>query len=288
MYICLGLPCSLSIIDIALLHSFIHLCISFTKGEPLENNIINYYNNYDENGRFFRDNTHQIEFITSMTYFKKLFKKGGYILDGCAGTGNYSFELAELGYKVIAGDAVPHNVDIIRNKQDMNPILNDIYTGSITDLSRFESEVFDVVLCMGAFYHIDSGKRQLTMAECLRVLKPKGLLAISYINNTAISVHNLSDNLENMDDILTWYNNKTKDGIFLHMSPLEIEQIAKANNTKIIAHIATDGISYLLSNKINGANNEDFEKWMLFHLQTCEDINLLGYSLHGLAILQKL
>lgn len=71
------------------------------------------------------------------------------------------------------------------------------------------------------------------------------------------------------------------------MSPLEIEQIAKIYNAKIVAHIATDGIGYLLSSKINQANKEDFEKWIQFHLQTCEDKSLLGYSLHGLAILEK-
>jgi 2-polyprenyl-3-methyl-5-hydroxy-6-metoxy-1,4-benzoquinol methylase len=254
----------------------------------MEDVVINYYNTYDEDGRFFRNNGHQIEWITSMTYFKKLFKKGSFILDGCAGTGNYSFKLAELGHKVIAGDIVTHNVDIIRDKQNKNPILRDIYTGSITDLSRFESETFDVVLCMGAFYHIGNEERKIAMAESLRVLKPKGLLAISYINNIAISVTNLSDRLENIEEVVTWYDNKTKDGIFLNMSPSEIEQIAKTYNAKMVAHIATDGISYLLSNKINQANKEDFEKWVQFHLQTCEDKNLLGYSLHGLAILEKL
>lgn len=256
----------------------------------MENDVINYYNTYDEDGRFFRNNGHQVEWITSMMYFKKLFKKNSFILDGCAGTGNYSFELAELGHKVITGDIVPHNVDIIKAKQNKNPILTDIYSGSITNLERFENEIFDVVLCMGAFYHIGNEERNIAMTECLRVLKPKGLLAISYINNTAVSILSLnsSDKLENIEEVITYYNNKTKDGIFLHMSPIEIEQIAKVYNTKIVAHIATDGIGYLLSSKINQANKEDFEKWLQFHLQTCEDRSLLGYSLHGLIILEKL
>lgn len=256
----------------------------------MENTIVNYYNAYDEDGRFFRNNGHQIEFITSMTYFKKLFRKGSFILDGCAGTGNYSFKLAELGHNVIAGDIVPHNVDIIRNKQSTTPILKDIYTGSITDLTRFQNEMFDVVLCMGAFYHIDNEERNIAMVECLRVLKPKGLLVISYINNMAVSVSSLnsSNKLENIEQVSVCYNNKTKDGIFLNMSPSEIEQIAKKHNTKIIAHIGADGIGYLLSDRINQANKDDFDKWIQFHLKTCEDKSLLGYSLHGLIILEKI
>lgn len=126
------------------------------------------------------------------------------------------------------------------------------------------------------------------MTECLRVLKPKGLLVISYINNAAVSLLNLNDRLENIEDVVAWYNGKTKDGIFLYMSPLEMEQITKAYHTKIVAHIAADGIGYMLSNKINQATKEDFEKWIQFHLQNCEDKSLLGYSLHGLAVLEKL
>jgi len=34
--------------------------------------IINYYNNYDEEVRLFRNNTHKIEWITTMHYFKRL------------------------------------------------------------------------------------------------------------------------------------------------------------------------------------------------------------------------
>lgn len=254
----------------------------------MEDNIINYYNTYDEDGRLSRNNSHQIELITSMTYFKKLFKKGSSILDGCAGTGNYSFRLAELGHKIIAGDIVPHNVDIIKEKQGKNPILEDTYTGSITDLSRFDNEIFDVVLCMGALYHIVSSDRKLAFSECLRVLKPKGLLAVSYINNAAVSILSLSDGLQNIEEVLSIHKNKTKDGLFMHMSPSEIENLAESFNTKIIAHIGTDGINYMLSNKINTASDDAFEKWIKFHLQTCEDKSLLGYSLHGLIILEKL
>lgn len=44
-----------------------------------------------------------------MHYLKKFIKKGSVILDGCAGTGNYAFPLAESGYEVVAGDVVPAN-----------------------------------------------------------------------------------------------------------------------------------------------------------------------------------
>ena len=95
----------------------------------MESTVINYYNNYDEEGRLFRNNTHNIEWITTMHYFKRLIPTNSYIFDGCAGTGNYAFELASLGHKVEASDIVPHNVDIMKQKQNDNSKLADIYVG---------------------------------------------------------------------------------------------------------------------------------------------------------------
>lgn len=250
-------------------------------------NIIDYYNGYDEEGRLFRDNAHKTEWMTSMHYFKKLFRMNASILDGCAGTGNYAFPLAKLGYQVTAGDIVPNNVEIIRKKQEKDPALKEIYVGSMTDLSRFADQTFDAVLCMGAFYHVGNGDRILTMKECLRVLKPNGMLVISYINAMAAVVLGLKDELKNMDEVNKWFENKTSDGIFLYMSPSQVEQLANDFQMKIVAHVAADGISHFLSDKINRAAEENFHRWFQFHLKTCEDQNLLGYSLHALLILQK-
>lgn len=253
----------------------------------MNQDIIDYYKVYDEEGRLFRNNSHKIEWLTSMHYLTKWIKKGSFVLDGCAGTGNYAFPLAEMGYKVTAGDIVHENVDIIREKQKSNPVLNDIYVGSMLDLSRFKSESFDAVLCMGAFYHVDNEIRPSIMKECLRVLKPGGLLAVSYINAMAGVIAGLDDKLQNMAEAEKWFKNKTSDGLFLYMTPLQMEEMALAFHTRIVTHFAADGINYLLSGKLDTACDDDFNRWYQFHLKTCEDKSLLGYSLHGMIILRK-
>ncbi len=249
--------------------------------------IIDYYDGYDEEGRLFRSNSHKIEWLTSMHYFKKLFQKNAFLLDGCAGTGNYAFPLAKMGYQVVAGDLVPGNVEIMRNKQKKDPVLKDTYVGSMTDLSQFGDATFDVVLCMGAFYHVDQDERNLIIEECMRVLKTDGMLAISYINTMAGVLSGLDNELKNMDEITDWFHNKTREGLFLFMTPSQMEEMASKYNAKIVAHVAADGINYLISNKLNCATDTDFDKWFQFHLQTCEDKSLLGYSLHGLIIISK-
>lgn len=256
-------------------------------GGVMEREIINYYKAYDEDGRLFRNNSHKIEWLTSMHYLKKFIKEGAFLLDGCAGTGNYAFPLAESGYEVIAGDIVPGNIDIIREKQKNSPVLKDIYVGNMLDLSRFSDENFDAVLCMGAFYHVDDEIRSGIMKECLRVLKPGGLLVISYINTMAGVIVGLDDKLNNMDQADKWFENRTTDGVFLYMTPYEIEKMALSFHMEIVCHLAVDGINYLLSDKINAADEENFNKWYQFHLKTCEDKSLLGYSLHSMIILRK-
>ncbi len=249
--------------------------------------VIKYYESYDEDNRLFRDNLHTIEWITSIHYLKKQIPPESHIYDGCAGTGNYAFFLAEMGHKVAASDIVQHNVEIIKKKQSANNILDDIFTGDICRISRYGAETFDAVLCMGAFYHLDEAGREKAMAECLRVLKPGGLLVISYINHAAVLASRMKDGLESMDAVLEAYETKTLDGIFLHTTPGEMEKLAFRHKAEIIKHISSDGLAYMYGSKIKTATKQNFKKYINLHLKTCEDKNLLGYSLHGLLFLKK-
>lgn len=247
--------------------------------------LINYYEKeYNEDIRLKKDRAHAVEFLTSIKYFNEVFPQGCKILDACAGTGAYSFYLSRNGYQVTAGDIVDYNVSLIRSKQIQEPILEEIYNGSVLDLSRFEDESFDVVLCMGALYHLKSvTERVKAIKECLRVLKKDGIFAASYINKYAVILHNYGEELKNMDDLLHYYNESYED-VFYGTTPKEITNLIKNEGLRVLHNIATDGIGYLIGSKINNASDSNFEKWLELHFNCCEDENLLGYSLHGLYI----
>ncbi|WP_027633714.1 hypothetical protein [Clostridium hydrogeniformans] len=51
---------------------------------------------------------------------------------------------------------------------------------------------------------------------------------------------------------------------------------------KPIFNIATDGVGYIVRDKVNSFNDEDFNKWLYYHFENCEDESLLGYSIHRL------
>ena len=144
-------------------------------------NVIQFYENYDEEGRLFRSKSHLREYLTTIRYFDRLFEPGSRILDACAGTGRYAYYLANKGHIVTACDLVERNVDIIKSKPDANK-LAEISVCNTTDLSRFESNSFDIVLCMGALYHLNSKELQeKVISECVRVCKSGGIVVLAYI-----------------------------------------------------------------------------------------------------------
>lgn len=146
-----------------------------------------YYEGYDEDSRLIKDNSHRVEFITTTHILDEKIKAGSKILDVGAGTGRYSSYYFNRGNKITALDIVPKNVEIMEEKfkavksEDL-----EIRLGDAKDLSLFESNTFDVVLCLGPMYHLLNYEDQIKcIDECLRVLKPDGILAVAYINRYA-------------------------------------------------------------------------------------------------------
>lgn len=88
----------------------------------------------------------------------------------------------------------------------------------------------------------------------------------------------------------TQYDNesfKLKDEPFCFMTPDYMKQLMKLSSLKEVKHIAADGLSELLSSKINAFNDQQFKEWFRFHLYTCEKEELIGYSNHIVFIAEK-
>ena len=246
-----------------------------------------YYENYDEDGRLFRDNAHQVEYLTTIRYFDRLFSPGSCILDACAGTGRYSFYLADKGHTVTACDLVEHNVNIIKAKQDANKLAY-IEVCDVLDLSRFENNSFDVVLCMGALYHFRvKDLREKAIAECVRVCKPGGLVVLAYITKIGAILARINADASNMDGLLKVIYNIDDRGPFFCAAPREIDKMAVNCGLEKLCHIGVDGIVQNIGDKLNAATDENFQKYMEYHYATCEDESIIGTSMHGLHIGRK-
>lgn len=270
--------------------------------------IKNYYENYDEDGRLFRDNAHQVEYLTTIKYFDSLFPPGSHILDACAGTGRYSFYLADNGHFVTACDLLKYNVNIIKAKPDAAR-LTDIAVCDVLDLSRFSDDSFDIVLCMGALYHFPTNDlRKKAILECVRVCKPDGLIVLAYITKVGAILARINENTSNMDELVRITSLNTRNGSlvqgvstetisvvtdteehgpFFCAAPSEINELAVTSGLEKIKHIGVDGLVYNLASNLNAATDENFQKYMKYHYATCEDESIIGTSVHGLWVGRK-
>ena len=148
----------------------------------MNQNIINYYENYKEEDRLTTNNARKIEFLTTIHFFEKHFHGKLKILDCAAGTGTYAFYLADRGHQLTATDITPRHIAYMNEMLKTKLYQVETKVLDAVDMSCFPDESFDVVLNMGPFYHlIDRELRKRCFEESLRVLKRGGYLAVAYI-----------------------------------------------------------------------------------------------------------
>ena len=256
-----------------------------------EENLINYYNKFNEDKRL----THRhgiVEYETTMKYIKKYLNKmnNPKIIDIGAGTGKYSVALANEGYDVTAVELVKHNLMTLKAKNSTVKA----YLGNAINLAKFKDNSFDMVLLFGPLYHLISKEDKLkALMEAKRIVKEDGLILVSYyMNEYAIITHGFKDN-----NILDAIKNKEVDDTF-HVTPKQtdlysmvrledIDELNKLSNLKRIKILAQDGPSDYIRPIINKMDDETFKTYMNYHFSTCERKELLGASSHVLDILKK-
>ena len=246
-----------------------------------------YYENYDEDGRLFSDKAHLPEYLTTIRYFDRLFSPNSRILDACAGTGRYSFYLADKGHIVTACDLVEHNADIIRTKPGADKLAHTAVC-NVLDLSQFDDNSFDVVLCMGAMYHLPTDEEKVkAIRECTRICKTNGIVVLSYLNYYAVVAAEVQPGLGNLDETLVAFEDSS-DCLWKATTPTKMVGYAQGAGLEIIHNIGADGISFVLADKVNAASDEAFEKWMEYIYAHCEEPSIIGYSMHGLLFGRKI
>ena len=256
-----------------------------------ENNLIEYYNKFNEDKRF--NSRHgKIEYITSLKFIYKYLNKmeNPKILDIGAGTGKYSIKLADDGYDVTALELVKHNLRVI----EKNSAKVKTYLGNAIDLSVFNDNSFDLVLLFGPMYHLISDNDKIkALNEAKRVVKKDGIIMVAYImNEYAILTYGFKEN-----NIKKSIDNKLVDSNF-HIIPKEkdlysyvrlkdINRYNKIANLKRIKILTPDGPANYIRPILNKMDDETFDLFIKYHLKTCENKELLGAAAHILDILKK-
>ena len=254
-----------------------------------------FYQTYDEDSRLVKDDYHRIEFITTLYFLDDYFRPGLKIIDIGAGTGRYAFYYAQQNCHVTALDVIPKYVKLMKQKAKQQSVNIDISMGDAMDLSQFNDAQFDAVLCMGPLYHLKTDKeRRQALSECSRILKPGGIIAVAYVSRYASHLIEILKGDKPLDTkFLKKIINKglqagENSDSFYFSFPAEIEQMMSDFDVRKEKNVGTDGVTYLLGKRHKILNETEFKYWLDYHLKTCENESLVGYSLHDLYIGRKL
>lgn len=254
-----------------------------------EENLINYYNKFNEDKRL--NTKHgEIEYITTMKYIHKYLKPNDKIIEIGAGTGKYSISLSNEGYDVTAVELVKHNLKEIEKKSNkIKTIL-----GNAINLKKIKDSTFDITLLLGPMYHLITKEEKLkALKEARRITKKNGIIMVAYcMNDYAVLIHGFRDNYIKKAII-----NKEIDSNF-HLTPKntdlysrvtidDINELNKLADIKRIKIISPDGPSNYIRNILNKMDEETFNIYINYHLSTCERKDLIGAGAHTLDILKN-
>jgi len=257
--------------------------------------------------RLLRDAYRRLEFIVTMHFVEKYLPKTGLVLDAGGGPGRYTIELAKKGYSVVLLDISPQCLELARKKiarAGVEDRVEQILEGSVTDMSMFEDEMFDAVLCLGPFSHlVEKHQREKAAFEVVRVAKAGAPMFISVISlygvfRTVLQrlQHELTD--PSHEELFTqgihrWHEIRHKgehgfpDAYFWH--PNELKELLENNGVKTLQMATCEG----LSSHLRGATNrlyrdkDKWAKWTDLILKTCIDPVLLGMGEHFIYIGKK-
>ncbi|MDF2821547.1 MAG: SAM-dependent methyltransferase [Clostridiales bacterium] len=253
---------------------------------------------YQEDNKLTINKVKKIEFVTTVKALDAVLPEKAKILDCASGTGNYAFYYADRGYGVTALDITPRHIDFIEEKLKSKDYTMEIGVNDATDLSRFDDAIFDIVLCMGPIYHLtEKTMRDKCLSECIRVLKKGGILVTSYINRFYVFPYVVTSYGKFLNKDLaktlveTGVMKKGDSTSFwtdsYYSTPEETEADFQRYNLTIIDHLATDGLSKILRDKIDRMSEEEFRIWCDYHYSVCREKSILGASNHGLVIGRK-
>lgn len=232
--------------------------------------VVDFYNHYDEDNRLIR---HKTEFLATLAVLNNYVKANSKILDIAAGTGAYALYYAKRGCVVDALDISPKHISIIHRKINKPDLKLNSRVHDSRNLQLIGSNTYNLVFNMGMVYHLESDDNNKCIDECIRVLKPDGILAISYVNK---------------------YEGFEKDKFYKHFrfhSYTEAEKLLNKPLLHKLCHIPVDGKLYESFEKARTAqnlSNLQSELWLEENpLGFDPDIHSKNYY-HGLIVGRKI
>ena len=259
-------------------------------GKSVIEEIRNYYDNYDEDGRLLPRHG-QVEYLTTMRYIEKYLAPGARVCEIGAGTGRYSHAVARMGHRVDAVELVPKNIEIFR--ENARPGENvSVSQGDARDLSVLPDGAYDLTLLLGPMYHLFTEADKLqALAEAVRVTKPGGILMVAYcVADASIlqygfiqgNIHNLIEiGLVNPETFRA--SSRPQDVFELHRKE-DVVRLMAGLSTERLHYVASDLYTNHMRETVDAMADETFELYLHYHFTICERADMVGLSNHTLDI----
>ncbi len=251
--------------------------------------------------RLVRDAYHHLEFETTLHFLEKYLPKRGCILDAGGGPGRYTIELAKRGYQVVLLDVTPANLEFAKRQIKRARVQNnvaEVAQGSIVDLSRFSSNSFDAVVCLGGplSHVVDARKRARAVAELTRVAKNGAPFFASVMSRLSVLVvvltlfpHEIElpqfKRLRDTGDI-DGSTGFTSCHFFL---PEELRETFCSKRLQVLEMVGLEGLGSNHRKEINqlAKDPKRWKVWRETHFQTCTHPTVVGISEHILIVSRK-
>lgn len=247
-----------------------------------------------------------IEFAITTHAIVRHLPPAGRVLDIGGGPGRYSIWLAERGHRVVLADLAPNLLALARDRiaaAGVQAQIEDVVPCDVCNLSRFEDESFDAVLCLGPFYHLtDPVDRERAAVELLRVLKPAGTIFVAFIPIYSFLRRTLDHEDERhhlaQPEFLARLMNE---GVFLNdvpgrftagygVRPGEVAPFMERHGLQTLELLADTGFATQQAQELHelaASDPESHEMVMELIVDTAGDPSLLGSSIHLLYVGRK-
>lgn len=255
----------------------------------MTDHVKNYYN---ENAEFewnrLNNPYSKVEFETTKYLLKKYLPKEGLVLDIGSGPGRYSLELLKLNYQVSLLDLSKKELAIAKEKiTDAGFQADAYYCRSAIDLDSFESNSFDAILLMGPLYHIHKeADRSTVLKHVYRILKPGGIVLISYINTWGVlkaAVSEFPESFADKDHFEEYINGDLKFShensfttTFFTTPPLALAEVEKSD-LNIISYAGAESYLAGLNMQLTSLYKEDKQLHNIFVSNACEYCEMPQY-----------
>ena len=248
--------------------------------------------------RLAKDAYNSLEFLVTMHYLRKHLPKTGKILDAGGGPGRYTLELCRTGYEIVLLDIDPTYTAFAEEKIKLEPknvsarLIASI-VGDIRDLSRFNTNEFDAVLCLGGplTHIIDETERTQATSELVRVAKSGAIVCISVMGYLAMLRTVLSRASEELITPQYWElikegNNLVRDNLWHFFRASELQQLAESCGLTTLEMVGCEGLSTGLLEATNAVAEDPtkWERWVELVLETATEPAIVDMAAHILYI----